>query len=127
MKRLKRSLILIFLLAVLTSCTGTVNWVSNPGSYITSQQSNLYLIILIPAAVVFLIVEGGIIISVIRFRRRRGDTAEPVQTHGNIPLEIIWTALPVLLVIVIFLIGLSTMNGIAAPAPSPNDIKVNVI
>ncbi len=127
MKAFKRSLITLFLLAVLTSCAGPVSWVTNPGSMITSQQSQLYLIILIPAAVVFVIVEGGIILSVIRFRRRKSDTAEPAQIHGSVPLEIIWTALPVLLVIFIFIIGLNTMNGIAAPAPSPNDIKVNVV
>ncbi len=123
----KRSLFSIFLLVLLTGCTLPVNWVSNPGSSITTQQSNLYLIILIPAAVVFLIVEGGIIYSVISFRRRKGDASEPAQVHGNTPLEIIWTVLPVLLVIFIFIIGLNTMNGIAAPAPSSNDIKVNVI
>ncbi len=123
----KRFLISLSLLVVLTSCAGPVSWVTNPGSSITSQQSNLYLIILIPAAVVFLIVEGGIIYSVVRFHRRKGDTSEPTQVHGNVPLEIIWTALPVVLVIFIFIIGLNTMNGIAAPAPSANDIKVNVV
>ncbi len=127
MKLFKRSLILLSMLVILASCSGPVSWVTNPGSSITTQQSNLYLIILIPAAVVFLIVEGGIIYSVIRFPRRKGDTSEPDQVHGNVPLEIIWTALPVVLVIFIFIIGLNTMNGIAAPAPSPNDIKVNVI
>jgi cytochrome c oxidase subunit 2 len=127
MKLFKRTFITIFLLVVLTSCSMPVNWVTNPGSSITSQQSNLYLIILIPAAVVFLIVEGGIILSVIRFRRRKGDTTEPKQTHGNIPLEIIWTVLPVLLVIFIFIFALHTMNGIAAPAPSANELKVNVV
>ncbi len=123
----KRFLFSLFLLVLITGCTMPVNWVANPGSSITSQQSSLYLIILIPAAVVFLIVEGGIIYAVIRFRHRKGDASEPAQVHGNVPLEIIWTALPVLLVIFIFIIGLNTMNGIAAPAPSSNDIKVNVI
>ncbi len=127
MKYLKRVFILIFVMAILTGCALPANWVANPGSSITSQQSKLYLIILIPAAVVFLIVEGGIILSVIRFRRRKGDTSEPAQVHGSVPLEIIWTALPVLLVIFIFIIGLNTMNGIAAPGPSANDIKVNVV
>ncbi len=127
MKLFKRYVPSLFLLVVLAGCSGPVSWVTNPGSTITTQQSNLYLIILIPAAVVFLIVEGGIIYSVIRFHHRKGDTSEPDQVHGNVPLEITWTALPVVLVIFIFIIGLNTMNGIAAPAPSPNDVHVNVI
>ena len=127
MKVLKNSFLAIFVVAFLTGCAGSANFVTNPASMIADQQSKLYLIILIPAAVVFLIVEGGIIVSVARFLHRKGDSTEPAQVHGNVPLEIIWTAIPVLLVIFIFIIGLNTMNGIAAPAPSTNDLRVNVV
>jgi cytochrome c oxidase subunit 2 len=127
MKILKFLLPSLFILAFLSSCGGTTNFITNPGSKITSQQSSLFTTLLIMGAVVFIIVEGGIIFAVMRFRGRKEDTSEPKQLHGNVPLEIIWTAIPVLLVVVIFVLTINTMNGIAAPPPSANDVKVNVV
>jgi len=116
-----------FIFIFLSGCGATTDFISHPASSITSRQSDLYMVTLIMAAVIFVIVEGGIIISVTRFRRRKDDTSEPRQNHGNISLEIIWTAIPMVLVIILFVFTLNTMNAIAAPQPSPNDIKVNVV
>jgi cytochrome c oxidase subunit 2 len=127
MKSLKLSLASSLLLILLSSCVGTTDFISNPGSQITIQQSSLFRILLSMAAVVFVIVEGGIIFAVIRFRHKKEDSSEPDQVHGNIPLEIIWTVIPVLLVIILFILTINTMNGIAAPPAATTDIKVNVV
>jgi cytochrome c oxidase subunit 2 len=61
--------------------------------------SRLYWIVLGLCAVVFVLVETALILFIVRFRRRR-DTpigAEGPQIHGNTRLEIIWTALPAIL------------------------------
>src|SRR5664279_1173175 len=92
-----------FLLIFLSGCTATTDFVTNPGSTITSHQSSIFMFSLILAAVVFVIVEGGIIIAITRFRRRKEDASEPTQVHGNVPLEIIWTAIPVVLVVILFI------------------------
>src|SRR5689334_8661339 len=42
---------------------------------------------------VFILVEGVLIFAIWKFRARPGD-AEPVQTHGNTTLEIVWTIIP---------------------------------
>jgi cytochrome c oxidase subunit 2 len=115
------------LLIFLSGCSATTDFVTNPGSTITSHQSSIYMFSLIMAAVVFLIVEGGIIIAITRFRRRKDDVSEPTQVHGNVPLEIIWTAIPVVLVVILFIFTINTMNAIAAPVPSSGDIKVNIV
>ncbi|MEO1400701.1 MAG: cytochrome c oxidase subunit II [Cyanobacteria bacterium J06635_1] len=47
----------------------------------------------------FLLVEGALIVAVIRFRRRQGDTEDGPHIEGNIPLEILWTALPAIIVL----------------------------
>lgn len=127
MKKLKKISWLVFLALGLSGCGPATSFLTNPSSSITSRQSNVYMITLVMGAVVFLIVEGGIIIAVARFRHRKGDLSEPAQVHGNVPLEIIWTAIPVLLVIVLFVFTVTTMNAIAAPAPSPNDLHVNIV
>ncbi|WP_029214435.1 cytochrome c oxidase subunit II [Kallotenue papyrolyticum] len=49
---------------------------------------------------VFVIVEGALLYAVIRFRRRPQDGI-PLQIHGNTPIEIIWTIVPAVVVVVI--------------------------
>lgn len=53
--------------------------------------------ILIP---IFIVVGGGLLYTVIRFRGRPGDGLPP-QTHGSVRLEVIWTVIPILLLIII--------------------------
>ncbi|MBF2017419.1 MAG: cytochrome c oxidase subunit II [Rivularia sp. T60_A2020_040] len=47
---------------------------------------------------IFLIVEGILIFSAIRYRRRKGDDTDGEPVHGNVPLEIFWTAIPAIIV-----------------------------
>jgi cytochrome c oxidase subunit II len=61
---------------------------------------NLYNLFLYIAAVVFVVVSGLVIWSVVRYRRR-GDEL-PTQTHGNNRLELTWTLIPTVIVLVLF-------------------------
>ncbi len=47
----------------------------------------------------FLIVEGTLIVALIRFRRKKGDETDGPHIEGNIPLEILWTAIPAIIVL----------------------------
>ncbi|MEA5465576.1 cytochrome c oxidase subunit II [Leptothoe sp. PORK10 BA2] len=47
----------------------------------------------------FLIVQGTLVIAVIRFRRKAGDETDGPHIEGNIPLEIVWTAIPAIIVL----------------------------
>ncbi len=47
----------------------------------------------------FLLVEGTLIIALIRFRRKAGDETDGPHIEGNIPLEIVWTAIPAIIVL----------------------------
>ena len=38
---------------------------------------------------------------IIRFRQRKGDTEIPKQVEGNHKLEIIWTVIPILLLMIL--------------------------
>ncbi len=42
----------------------------------------------------FLIIQGALVVSLFRFRQRKGDNTDAAPVHGNIPLEILWTAIP---------------------------------
>jgi cytochrome c oxidase subunit II len=46
----------------------------------------------------FLVVEGVLIYSIIKFRRRKGDDTDGSAIHENLSIEIIWTAIPTVIV-----------------------------
>ncbi|MBE9231978.1 cytochrome c oxidase subunit II [Cuspidothrix issatschenkoi LEGE 03284] len=48
---------------------------------------------------IFLIVECVLIYSVIKYRRRAGDNEDGLPIEGNVPLEILWTAIPAIIVL----------------------------
>jgi len=62
--------------------------------------NDLYLLFLYIAAVVYLVVAALVIWSVVRYRRR--DDELPKQTHGNNRLELTWTLIPTVIVLMLF-------------------------
>jgi len=70
-----------------------------PRSPNTAAIRDTYWLILVITAVIFVLVEGALILFVIKYRRgRRARTADGAQVHGNTRLEIGWTVVPVLIV-----------------------------
>ena len=69
------------------------------------------------AMAVLVIVGGLIVYAALRFRRR--DDAEPAQVHGNTRLEIVWTAIPVLIVSFLFIRTALRMDYVRN-GPPPN-------
>jgi cytochrome c oxidase subunit 2 len=90
------------------------------------QISDLYTIVFVIAAAIFFLVEGLIVWSVIRYRRRPGDTDLPPQTHGHNLAEVVWTVVPTIIVIFLFVISWQTLNEVEATTPQP-DLKVRAV
>ncbi len=96
---------------------------------VTSQARevrDLYNIVFAVAAVIFLFVEGLIIWSVLRYRRRPNQTELPAQTHGNNTLEVIWTVIPTLIVGVLFLMTWNTLNHVDSVA-AQTDVRIRAV
>jgi cytochrome c oxidase subunit 2 len=87
------------------------------GSKNANEIASLYRIILYIAAVVFVIVEGALTYSVIKFRASRG--ARAAQIHGNTRLEIGWTIAAALILVVITVVTFAKLPSIIHP-PSTN-------
>ncbi len=122
-----RKILLILVIGILlTGCTGAPA-VFNPAGKIAADEATLFRDILWMSLPVFLLVDVGILIILFRNHQRKGDTTEPRQIHGNTILEIVWTAIPVLLVVALFAMTVITMRAVAAPQPSSSDIKVTVV
>jgi cytochrome c oxidase subunit 2 len=90
------------------------------------QIRNLYDIVFGLAAVVFFLVEGLIIWTVVRYRRRPGDDTLPVQTHGNAIAEIVWTVIPSIIVAFLFIVSWQTLNTVEAISPNP-EVKIRAV
>jgi len=77
----------------------------DPVGPIAKQLDGLFNPVLAVAAVFFFLVQGLVLFSAIRFRRRSEDEA-PKQIHGNVKLEITWTAIPAL---ILAIVGIATV------------------
>jgi len=99
----------------------------NSASPISGHEANLYRIILIMALVVFVLVEGALIWILVRDRKRSSDDELPNQIYGNTRLEVIWTVIPILLVIALFVMTVQTVDAVAAPTSAKSDLNVRVV
>jgi cytochrome c oxidase subunit 2 len=86
------------------------------GSPNANQIDSLYKIILYIAAVVFVLVEGALFYSVIRFRASRSRVA--AQIHGNTPLEVGWTVAAALILVVLTVVTFVKLPSIINPPNS---------
>jgi len=99
-----------------------------PSTVVTEQgrmASQLYLVPFVIAVIIFLLVEGLLIFISFRFRRRRHDSELPTQTHGNNMLEILWTAVPAVIVLGLFILSTSVLFNETTEAKQP-DVTVDV-
>lgn len=77
-------------------------------------------------AMAVLVVVGGLLVyAALRFRRK--DDVEPAQVHGNPRLEILWTALPVLIVSFLFIRTTLRMDYVRNGPPPQQTIQVTGI
>ena len=68
----------------------------DPKGPFAQQIDDLFWWVFWIAVVVFVLVEGGLVYAVYKYRDRPGSP-EPKQIHGNNKLEITWTLIPVLI------------------------------
>ncbi|MEH1892077.1 MAG: cytochrome c oxidase subunit II [Nostoc sp.] len=66
---------------------------------------------------IFLLVEGILIYSAFKYRRRAGDNQDGPPVEGNVPLEILWTAIPAIIVIGISVYSFDVYNEIGGFDP----------
>ena len=61
----------------------------------------LFKVLFIIGTILFLGIVGLLLFSLVRFRRKPGDISDGEAIEGNLPLEIVWTAIPAIVVLFI--------------------------
>ncbi len=118
--------IILLALAVLIPETASAQPPSplSPASTEAKTIADLFTVVFWVALGVFVIVEGLLVYSVIRFRRRHPDEGMPVQIHGSTPVEVAWTIAPAIIVAVILLLTLRSMRTLYTPPSGTINVEV---
>ena len=109
--------------------TGCSSWQSDPQTTVNPKSDmaniiqDLYVLVFWLAVVVFIVVMGAILFVSIKFRERPDRKAQ--QFHGNTKLEIIWTLIPILILLTIFIPTASAIPKIKSDAPM-NAMQIDV-
>jgi cytochrome c oxidase subunit II len=96
----------------------------------TPAQSifDLSLFILVITASIFLVVFSLLLYAVVKFRSRStNDGREPAQLYGSTQVELAWTVIPVLIVVVLFLATARVIASIQNTPRPGNAIEVTVV
>jgi cytochrome c oxidase subunit 2 len=87
---------------------------------------DVYLLVFFIGVAIFIFVQGLILYAAIRYRRRQGDNALPPQIHGNDKLEIAWTAIPLAIVLGLFVVSWQALGTIDAHEEDP-EVRIGVV
>src|SRR5882724_12526776 len=86
-----------------------------------------YLVLAI-AMFIFIVVAGLTVYAIVRFRRRPDDDGrEPPQVYGSTQIELAWTVVPFLIVIVLFLTTTRYIFAIEGRSPSADALEVTIV
>ena len=99
----------------------------DPASTQGEDVLDLWRILLAAGVVLGVFVTGLVLWSVVRYRRPRGAGPGdlPKQTHANIPIEVFYTVVPLVIVAVLFGLTMRTQNRVTRLSDTP-DIGIEV-
>lgn len=124
-----RSLLLLGLVALLAACGRTDLPLDalSPDGPIARQQDDLWNLVFPISVVIFILVQGMILFAVVRFRAKGDEQELPKQVHGNTRLEIVWTAIPALILAAVAVPMVQTIFALERE-PDPDDrVDVSVV
>lgn len=97
--------------------------VFNPASPEAKAINDLFVAVLVICGGILATVGALVAYSLVRFRSRP-DSGEPRQVFGSRPLEILWTVVPCLLLVWIFVLTARAMRASDPPAAQAPDLIV---
>jgi cytochrome c oxidase subunit 2 len=98
-------------------------WMPPQVSTFAASVDWLFMVILGISVVFFVLIVALMVVFVIRYRHREGHEPQASPTH-NLPLEVVWTAIPVVIVMVIFYLGFTSYLDMATPPANAYEVRV---
>jgi cytochrome c oxidase subunit 2 len=98
-------------------------WMPTQASSYAPRVDWVFYFILAITSFFFLLITVVMIIFVIRYRRRPGHDSQP-SAHQNMKLEVTWTIIPLIVVVVIFVVGFKGYMDMATPPANSYQIMV---
>jgi len=99
--------------------------VLNPESMQAQAISDLFLMVLWVCLGILALVTGLVVFAIVRYRHRGTDgEGEPRQVFGHLKVEILWTAVPFMLLVWVFYLTARTMNVSDPQQPHDPDLIV---
>ncbi len=83
----------------------------------------LFFVVLAIGVIVFIIVEAMILWVVFRYKRK-SDEELPTQVAHNTTAEILWTGIPTVIVVVLFIVSLFVLQDIQAAADPDEEVVI---
>jgi cytochrome c oxidase subunit II len=95
--------LLVGMVLVLTGiwASRSINLLPLDASSNAPVYDSLFAVLFCIGTILFLGIAGLLVFSLVRFRRRLGDNLDGAAIEGNLPLEILWTAIPAIVVLFI--------------------------
>ncbi|MFC5699715.1 cytochrome c oxidase subunit II [Cohnella faecalis] len=119
--------VLAGLMLLLSGCGRADLSTLNPQGPVAEKQFDLMKLSIGIMALVVVVVFAICIYVLIRFRRRAGDKTIPKQVEGNHTLEIIWTVIPLVLLVILGVPTIQTVFGLAKDySKDANAVQVKV-
>jgi len=97
-----------------------------PSSDFATSLDDLFRGIFFWAVIVFVLVEGALLVAVFRFRDREGKR-EARHVHGNTVLEISWTIAPAIILVLIAVPTIRTIWEVDRPTTDPDALLVEAV
>src|SRR3954447_3587193 len=104
----------------------TINWFPTVASSQAKKIDTLWDVLLIVSVPIFVLVVTVVLYSVWRFRMRPGqEHLDGPPLHGNTRLEIVWTAVPAMLLVMLCTYAYFVLDDVEdAKAQAPMDVRV---
>jgi len=113
--------------AAVASSTGSTS-IFAPESTPAKSILNLSIFVLVITGIIFAVVFTLLVYSILKFRARsESGNSEPAQVYGSTQIELAWTIIPILIVVVLFLATARVLHAVQdAPMPA-GAVEVTVI
>jgi cytochrome c oxidase subunit 2 len=98
-----------------------------PSSTPADSIYKLSILVLAVTGTIFVVVFSMLLYAAVKFRRSSGDDREPPQIYGSDQLELAWTVLPVLIVMVLFVSSARVIHAVQDARRPPGTIEVTAV